>query len=205
MFSARKIIFAKSSETRFPKVSRRSELSSGGKRPFKIFDFFGNVQIGCAKCTKCEIWRSEMLNFWKGLWQKLRAQTNSMVRTCIEYRAKSLLFIDVSGPIAWNADAIANKNAPQPLHWPLHHPRPALYTQKTPDQPHGGHYVRKLYQHYYILESIDFLIFCNLSIHLLSIYNDLERKFNNEKTRFFLISKYKIFFFMWWEGNISEN
>ena len=38
-FSPRKIIFAKSSETRFPKVSRRAELSSGGKRPFKIFDF----------------------------------------------------------------------------------------------------------------------------------------------------------------------
>ena len=37
--SPRKIIFAKSSETRFPKVSRRTELSSGGKRPFKIFDF----------------------------------------------------------------------------------------------------------------------------------------------------------------------
>ena len=62
-FSPRKIIFAKSSETRFPKVSRRSELSSGGKRPFKIFKFFVNVQIGCAKCTKCENWQSEVLNF----------------------------------------------------------------------------------------------------------------------------------------------
>ena len=38
-FSPRKIIFAKSSETRFPKVSRQSEPSSGGKRLFKIFDF----------------------------------------------------------------------------------------------------------------------------------------------------------------------
>ena len=51
-FSPRKIIFAKSSETRFPKVSRRSELSSGGKRLFKIFRFFVNVQIGCATCIK---------------------------------------------------------------------------------------------------------------------------------------------------------
>ena len=65
--SPRKIIFAKSSETRFPKVSRRSELSSGGKRPFKIFKFFVNVQIGCAKCTKCENWQSEVLNFWPGV------------------------------------------------------------------------------------------------------------------------------------------
>ena len=39
IFSPRKIIFAKSSETRFPKVSRQSEPSSGGKRLFKIFDF----------------------------------------------------------------------------------------------------------------------------------------------------------------------
>jgi len=33
----------------------------------------------------------------------------------------------------------------------------------------------------------------------------LFKAFNNEKTRFFLISKYKLCFFMWWEGNISEN
>ena len=44
-FSARKIIFAKSSETRFPKVSRRSEPSSGGKRPFKILDFFEKLLL----------------------------------------------------------------------------------------------------------------------------------------------------------------
>ena len=35
-----KIESCKSSETRFPKVSRQSEPSSGGKRSFKIFDFF---------------------------------------------------------------------------------------------------------------------------------------------------------------------
>ena len=35
-FSTRKIIFAESSETRFPKVSRQSEPSSRGKRPFEF-------------------------------------------------------------------------------------------------------------------------------------------------------------------------
>ena len=39
-FWPRKIIFAKSSETRFPKVSRQSEPSSGGKRLAQNLDFF---------------------------------------------------------------------------------------------------------------------------------------------------------------------
>ena len=38
-FRRRKMKCCKSSETRFPKVSRRSEPSSGGKRPFEIFAF----------------------------------------------------------------------------------------------------------------------------------------------------------------------
>ena len=39
-FRRQKMKCCKSSETRFPKVSRRSEPSSGGKRPFEIFTFF---------------------------------------------------------------------------------------------------------------------------------------------------------------------
>ena len=35
-----------SSETRFPKVSRRSEPSSGGKRPFKISDLAVRIAEG---------------------------------------------------------------------------------------------------------------------------------------------------------------
>ena len=44
---ARKIIFAKSSETCFPKVSRQSEPSCGCKRPLKILDFFLNYPWMC--------------------------------------------------------------------------------------------------------------------------------------------------------------
>ena len=39
-FEARKIEFAKSPEARFPKVSRRSEPSSRGKRPLKVSQKF---------------------------------------------------------------------------------------------------------------------------------------------------------------------
>ena len=52
IFSARKINFAKLSETRFPKFSRQSEPSSRVKRPLKIFDVF-------EKCTPKFFFASE--------------------------------------------------------------------------------------------------------------------------------------------------
>ena len=43
VFEARTSKIAKSSETRFPKLSRRSEPSSVGKRPVDISEMFENV------------------------------------------------------------------------------------------------------------------------------------------------------------------
>ena len=43
-FRRRKMKCRESSETRFPKVSRRTEPSSGGKRPFKVCNFFFGVE-----------------------------------------------------------------------------------------------------------------------------------------------------------------
>ncbi|MEE2612107.1 MAG: EAL domain-containing protein, partial [Pseudomonadota bacterium] len=50
-FDPRKSKFAKSSETRFPKVSCQSELSSGGKRPFKVWEFWCVTAIAAGPWT----------------------------------------------------------------------------------------------------------------------------------------------------------
>ena len=68
-FSPRKIIFAKSSETCFPKVSRRSGLCSGSKRPFKIFEFFKK----CSPGKKIRLGRSFLQNHLKPVSPKFHA------------------------------------------------------------------------------------------------------------------------------------
>ena len=54
----------KSSETRFAKVSRRSELCSRGKRPFEILKKNRNSRVGV---KFAENWQREMINFWRGV------------------------------------------------------------------------------------------------------------------------------------------
>ena len=67
-FGRRKIKSCKSSETCFPKVSRRSEPSSGGKRPFEIFTFCvrpsvrPNVRTSVRPC-ECENYLGVVLVF----------------------------------------------------------------------------------------------------------------------------------------------
>ena len=54
-FRRQKIKCWESSETRFPKFSRRSEPCLRGKRPFKVLDFFRNSRNRCQNKDKNDV------------------------------------------------------------------------------------------------------------------------------------------------------
>ena len=101
-FQRRKMKCCKSSETRFAKVSRRSEPCSGGKRPFEVSKKNRNSRVGVRKGNVAQ----ELHAF--GAVLVLRYRLKFLIGTCSDLFGTIWMGSDVFGCVRTHSDVFGS-------------------------------------------------------------------------------------------------